>query len=148
MNCSKLTQNFWCCALCCFLFLGLWLSLCPYTTCQHSYQLSINIQTHQCARKKEGIDNFVLFKKRSGCVDEQALEEVILDVHQTLIQLLRLVSNVNRSRNSKTFWNPCACNLWGVARKKLSWSPPLPSEKGDSNLRSKAVGKRENIERK
>jgi hypothetical protein len=43
---------------------------------------------YQCAREEEGINNLVFLEETSGCVDEQALKEVILDVHQTLVQLL------------------------------------------------------------
>ncbi len=55
------------------------------------------VNSYQCACKQERVDYFVLFEETSGRVDKQALEEVILDVHQTFVQLLRLVGNVDRT---------------------------------------------------
>ena len=51
--------------------------------------------THEGARQQEGVDDFVLFEKTSGRVDEQTLQEVVLDVDEAFVQLLGLVGNVD-----------------------------------------------------
>ena len=57
--------------------------------------------THEGARQQEGVDDFVLFEKTSGRVDEQTLQEVILDVDEALVQLLGLVGNVDGTEGVK-----------------------------------------------
>ena len=60
-------------------------------------------KTDQSAREEKRVDDLVLFEETSGCVDEQALEEVVLDVHKTLVQLLGLVRDVDGPEDW-TFW--------------------------------------------
>jgi hypothetical protein len=73
---------------------------------------------YQCAREEEGVDDLVFFEETSGCVDEQALEEVILDVHQTLIQLLRLVRDIDWAAD----WTGLSWNKVVNLKMLLSWN--------------------------
>ena len=87
--------------------------------------------SYEGASEQEGIDDFVLFEKTSWRVDEQALQEVVLDVDQTLVQLLWLVGDVDRTkkdRNISIFGEIIFANVY---LSKIQMLPMWPKDYGN-----------------